>query len=82
MVLFTDLIIFLSVEWSAQLHVNILQPDHLSENIVAISQHSEYSDGENKEAFLLCVEWLIPVVVLSCLEKYFRFNATYNKLFN
>uniref|UniRef100_A0A8C5SWN7 WD repeat domain 75 n=1 Tax=Laticauda laticaudata TaxID=8630 RepID=A0A8C5SWN7_LATLA len=33
-----------SLEWSAQLHVNILQPDHLSENIAAFSQHSEYSD--------------------------------------
>ncbi|ETE65502.1 WD repeat-containing protein 75, partial [Ophiophagus hannah] len=32
------------LEWSAQLHVNVLQPDHLSENIAAISQHSEYSD--------------------------------------
>ncbi|KAL7991567.1 hypothetical protein Chor_015823 [Crotalus horridus] len=61
---FQDTFLILLVEWSAQLHVNILQPDHLSENIVAISQHSEYSDGENKETCLLCVEWLIPVVEL------------------
>ncbi|KAM6463818.1 WD repeat-containing protein 75 isoform 1-T1 [Liasis olivaceus] len=33
-----------SLEWSAQLYVSVLQPDHLSENIAAISQHSEYSD--------------------------------------
>nr|XP_028562458.1 WD repeat-containing protein 75-like [Podarcis muralis] len=33
-----------TLEWSAQLNVIVLQPDCLSENIVAVSSHSAYSD--------------------------------------
>nr|XP_020658546.1 WD repeat-containing protein 75 isoform X1 [Pogona vitticeps] len=33
-----------TMEWSAQLNVIVLQPDCLSENMVAISWNSEYSD--------------------------------------
>ncbi|XP_061464214.1 WD repeat-containing protein 75 isoform X2 [Rhineura floridana] len=33
-----------TLEWSAQLNVIVLQPDCLSENIAAVSWHSEYSD--------------------------------------
>ncbi|XP_033024487.1 WD repeat-containing protein 75 [Lacerta agilis] len=48
-----------TLEWSAQLNVIVLQPDCLSENIVAVSSHSEYSDVfvfKPSEAQPLCIQ--------------------------